>query len=1346
MSAAPSLPPDYHESVPPPRKPRTWVRVAEWVGIGILILIALVIAAVLVLPRIPQVRQYVLAKAQRRITTALGTRVQVRDFALHLSLATPELDLYNVTIYGALPHPTPPLLVADHIHAGATIVSLLRRKWYLKNVRVDHPVIRIVVDRDGEDNLPQTKSSNNRQNQTSVFDLGIRHAVLERGEVYYNNRKSALDADLHDLEFSSTFDTARRQYAGTLSYRDGHLQFGNYEPVPHDLNAQFTANPAAFALQRAVLTSGPSRSVLAATLDNYSQPHLKARYDAVLDTAQFRRVLKNPSLPVGVVRLSGSMDYQSQPNRPMLQAVRLDGEMSSRALQVRTPSFRGAITNIGARYAVANGNAEVRDLHANLLGGEVTATLTMRNITGASQSHLRASLRRVSLAELRSLVSSPALQRLALTGAANADADAAWGKTFNDLVAHVDATVQAHAAANTPGVTTSGPIPTVPLTGSVHATYAAASKRISLTNTFVRLPQTSLMLNGTVSTRSALQVRLASSDLHELENISGMFRAPSTGQPPPLGLYGTASFVGAVRGSTAAPQVTGVLQAANLRVRGSAVRVLRANVDLSPSHAILQNGVLQPACGRITFGVAVGLRRWSLTNSSPLQVNMTAAQVNIADLTRAAGVQTPLTGTLNAKIAAHGSELNPAGEGTIRLTNANLSGQPVQTLTANFQGTGEMLHANLAVQLPAAGGATATLTYFPRQQGYEAQLRAVGIQLSQLAAVKQRNLDLVGVLNLVARGRGTLRDPGIQASLQVPRLTLKGQAISGISAQANVANHVANVALNSEVVNTYVRGRGTIHLTGDYQTVASLDTQAIPLQPLVAAYAPSQGANISGQTELHASIRGPIRNMAALEAHVTIPTLAVNYRNTVHIGATNPIHLDYTNGVLALQRAAIRGTDTDLQFQGSIPVTNTAAPLSLLLLGTVDLKLAQLFNPDISSSGQVRFNINSFGAAANPNVQGEVRIVNANLASGTVPIGLSNANGVLTLTKDRLNITQFTGSVGGGTLTASGGVVYKPALRFDLDIQGRGMRFLYPQGVREAVDTDLSLAGTAQASLVRGQVRIDQLQFTPDFDLTNLTGQFSGETTPPPSGGMMQNMRLDVTIQSAGGINAVSRTMSLRAAANLTLQGTAAQPVVIGRVTVNGGDMIFMGNRYELQSGTVDFVNPARTEPMVNLAVNTTIQQYDIHMRFEGTVDHLRANYTSDPALPPSDIISLLAFGKTSEASAANPTPGNLAAESTIASGVSSLATSRIQKVAGISQLSIDPVLGGQAQGQNPGARITIQQRVTSNLFVTFATDVTSTQRDVIELQYKVTPRVTVSGTRDQNGGFGFDARIRKTW
>jgi translocation and assembly module TamB len=97
-----------------------------------------------------------------------------------------------------------------------------------------------------------------------------------------------------------------------------------------------------------------------------------------------------------------------------------------------------------------------------------------------------------------------------------------------------------------------------------------------------------------------------------------------------------------------------------------------------------------------------------------------------------------------------------------------------------------------------------------------------------------------------------------------------------------------------------------------------------------------------------------------------------------------------------------------------------------------------------------------------------------------------------------------------------------------------------------------------------------------------------------------------------------------------------------------------------------------------------------------------------------------------------------------VAGQVSSELTSQVAKLAGISQLSVNPNIGGT--GKNQGPTIAVQQRVTSKLYVTFSTDVTSTQNQTVTVQYEVSNRWSVSGTRDQNGGFGFDGRFRKSW
>jgi translocation and assembly module TamB len=542
-------------------------------------------------------------------------------------------------------------------------------------------------------------------------------------------------------------------------------------------------------------------------------------------------------------------------------------------------------------------------------------------------------------------------------------------------------------------------------------------------------------------------------------------------------------------------------------------------------------------------------------------------------------------------------------------------------------------------------------------------------------------------------------------------------------------------------VNTSINAKAKVQLTGDYLADASLDTQAIPLEPLLEVYAP-QITKMSGQTEIHATLHGPLKRRQLLEGHVTVPVLKMVYGDTVQLAAVSPIEADYRDGVITLQRSSIRGTDTDLQFQGSIP-TNGNGPMSVVLLGTVNLKLAQLFDPDIRSSGELRFNINSQNLS---DLGGQITVVDANFATWDLPVGLEHGNGSLTLTRDRINIRSFQGVVGGGTVTAQGGVAYSHGIDFDLGLAAKEVRMLYPEGLRESVDANLRLSGTTENAILGGSIDLSDLSVTPAFDLTSFINNFSGGVAAPPSRGFSQNVRLNLAVRSTNNVNLTSRALSVDGSANLQVRGTAADPVILGRVNLNGGDVILNGDRFVLNGGTIQFVNPTETQPVVNLSLNTTIQQYNISLRFNGPVDQLRTEYNSDPALPSADIINLLAFGKTSEASAATATPANQAAESLLASQVSSQVTSRISKIAGISQLSINPVLAGSNSQGPPGANITIQQRVTGNLFVTFSTNVASTQGQTIQGQYQVSPRVAVSATRDPNGGFAVDTLIKKSW
>jgi translocation and assembly module TamB len=306
------------------------------------------------------------------------------------------------------------------------------------------------------------------------------------------------------------------------------------------------------------------------------------------------------------------------------------------------------------------------------------------------------------------------------------------------------------------------------------------------------------------------------------------------------------------------------------------------------------------------------------------------------------------------------------------------------------------------------------------------------------------------------------------------------------------------------------------------------------------------------------------------------------------------------------------------------------------------------------------------------------------------------------------------------------------------------VRFRYPSGIRSQLAANLSLRGTTAASTLTGRVTVDRLSFTQEFDLGSFIGQFSADI-PSAAPVFEQNMKLDVAVASSESLNLTSSKLTIGGSFNLTVAGTLAEPVILGRVSLAQGEIFFIGKRYELESGTIEFANAVRTEPVLNIYATTTVDQYKVTVNFVGPLDRLITRYTSDPPLSQGDIIHLIAFGNTAEAAASAPsTPSSLAAESIVAQGVTSQISGKLENLTGISQISLDPLITNTVA--DPASQIAIQERVSGSLLLTFASDVTNTQAQTVEVQYKASKNVKVSIIRDYNGGYALDVRIHKAF
>jgi translocation and assembly module TamB len=1299
----------------------------------VLAIVAAIAAAVL---RSAAFHRYILAKIVQKASQATGAKVEIGDYRLELARLRVELD--RIVAHGTEPGSQPPLLALDHLTVGLRIVSLWRGEIRLSEIVADHPSIHLSVDAHGHSNLPSPpKAASSGSSSTNIFDLAIGHVVVNRGELDYNDRRVPLEGDVHDLEAKVDSAFLKSEYDGEFGYHSGRLEIGGFNPIVHTLDAKFAATPAGINIESIHVAVGKSSMTVEGQLSNYANPTVEGTYQASAVTGEIGRILNVDAMPAGKVDLKGTLHYQNRADHPFLDNVETEGDFHSDRLAVAIDPVRADVRAIQGKFSVKDGTLEVANARGAALGGNVAGGLTIAHLADTPAAKLDARIRGISLEAASAALESQPLKRTMVSGKLDGTLNTTWTGAGEQLRLRADATISAST-----GAAPNSEASAIPLHGNLHLVYDNPSQTLTVRDSKLSTPHTDFTMDGTAGKQSSLALGMQSGDLRDVDQLALMARlafgsdqARKAGQPQLLGLAGAGSFNGRLRGASGAYDLSGQLNSAHFQYHDTVLSLLHANIDLNPSRLTVTEGQLHPADGGLVeFAGSVNLSDWAFRPSNTVQADFTASGVQAATLEGAASLHYPVSGTFAGHASLRGTESNLDGSGNLALTQGVAWQQPFQSLSAQFQVAGQSVHSTLQLASPAGSG-SGDVKYDFSSRSYDVQLSLPHLQLDQVNAMASRQFPVSGTLNATVQGKGTLKRPQLAAVIAAPNLTVGQQSFSGFQLRASVVDQRASFVVESTASGAAIQGHGTVDLTGNYPLESELDVKNIALGAVLADFTSQIPQDVGGQAELHANLHGPLRQRNRLEGEVNIPKLNLSYR-TIQIGNARPLHAVYRSGVISLDPCEFKGTGTDVNVRAAVPLAG-GQKLQAAADGTVDFHLLQIFAPNWNGSGQAQLDLNAAGTRAHPDLNGTIRLNHAALESPDSPIGIENVNGAIALRNGRLEIQTVKGEAGGGTFTVQGFANYQPSLQYNLGLTARRVRLRYPVGTRAVLNANLVLTGTKKSGLLSGQVTIDRLSLTKDFDLGTFADQFDSISTPSSGPSLADSIKLAVSLKSARDMALASSKLSVRGSADLMIRGTAAEPVLLGRTDITGGEIFFGGNRYTVESGVVQFVNPVHTEPVVNIVVTTTVQQFDISMNFTGPIDRLRTTYTSDPPLAPVDIINLVATGHTTEAASTSQT----SPESVIAGQLTGQFSSRVEKFAGVSSLTIDPQVGG-AQG-NTG-RLAVQQRVTKNLYFTFSTDLRSSTGQIVEVEYQVSKRYAVSTTRDENGGYTVEVKVHK--
>ena len=409
------------------------------------------------------------------------------------------------------------------------------------------------------------------------------------------------------------------------------------------------------------------------------------------------------------------------------------------------------------------------------------------------------------------------------------------------------------------------------------------------------------------------------------------------------------------------------------------------------------------------------------------------------------------------------------------------------------------------------------------------------------------------------------------------------------------------------------------------------------------------------------------------------------------------------------------GPESDFTLSGSVDRLNDPV-FDLSAVGHVDLRVLSAFLQEVATAGQATLDARLSGPATDLEADGTIQLSGVELRISEPRIAVTDLTGSIQLARDRLTTSELTGNANGGRIRFDGELSY-PGLHLadgSMSMSGRGLAIEFPRGLRGEIDADLTLALVAEEMTLAGSVTVlrgayrDPLIITAGLLAALRERSIVATSAPEPSA--LDDLRLNVRLLTEEDLRVDNNYARVALGANLTLVGTLAQPALVGRSTLGEGGEIFLGgNVYQLERGFIDFSNPTRIEPELDLTARTQVQGYDITLNLSGTPATLDTDLFSDPPLGNSDIVSLLLTGRTFDqlggaegAIAGEQALGIVSGELLgIAGRTVGLDTIRLERGIGSQDVLFDPSL--VATETDPGARLTFGKQVSRDLRLIFS-------------------------------------------
>lgn len=1031
-----------------------------------------------------------------------------------------------------------------------------------------------------------------------------------------------------------------------------------------------------------------------------------------------------------------------------------------------------------AKVTVDNDKAQLSDLKASVMDGSINGSLTY-GFNRRTTSKIDADFTDVDLSKLIALNSGRAIP---LEGRTRGLVALTFpGKDYRSASGNIDIKI----AANTVGDETEK----IPLNGDI--SVAAVNGLFEIDTARLTTGMSEIVATGRLDLKdndTDLNVSLNSKiadEVQRLIKVSGL--VPDLERrldEMNIKASGLMTFNGSVKGNIFDPLIEGRASLDQVSLSGRSLGSVAADIVSNDEGFRLNNGILNDGTGG-TANFDVNVPSIGTNNTT---VNAKLNNVSASGLLAALPITLPkriadLSGRATGNVDIAGLPNKSIGNVDLRVENGLVAGQHFDELTAKVSFADTKIIVD-DVRLKADGGElTANGNYDRGTDLFDFSAKGSDILLPILLAALPENESIPtieGKANLTARATGKAGDPQtyvINFDGSANAVQVAGSPFGDIGFAGNTVNRVLDAALTAtingrkQIVNARLDlGKENLPLT------ASTVFDQSPIEPFLAFIPQIKGIPIQGTATGRIELSGDLSQTGAdgnravsvdgLSGTANFSSLGLQIMDTP-LQAVEPVSVRFSPKMIEVASAKFSGGGSNMTILGKKALADGESD-DLGIFGRVDLSLVNLFTKDTFYSGLADVSVRLSGPYGNSRISGNASTENATFATfvGSDRLTFERVKTRVIFTSSQAAIEEATGYLGGGRFTASGGALLNglspQSFRFNLD--GRGVTVPFPKDFVTTGDARLEITGIRPTSSepisvsVAGRVNASRSIYRKDIDLANIIGGRRERSLSSGGGSSFGNVRFDLVVEGRDALIVRNNIADLTASVSLLVTGDAAEPMVSGRVIATGGTLFYRNDRYILQRGVVEFPPDRAIEPIVNLQAETEIGGYQIFLSLNGSLtetEELSLNVRSSPSLPQADIVSLITTGALTNSNGGIPTFAQTgirtAAELLTDSIINNPTRKATDKLFGLNVFEIDPIISGQQS--NPGARLTVGRQINRNLRVTYATNLSQDQNQVIALEYRVSNRLSFIAQYEQRSltnvtrnrdNFSIELRFRK--